>query len=53
MKAMTDWVASRQTDPAGVDPGAVAAFDTWIKERAKVAALTVHMSLASNHSAWR
>jgi tetratricopeptide (TPR) repeat protein len=53
MKAMTDWVATRQTDPAGVDPGAVAAFDTWIKERARVAALTVSMSLASNHSAWR
>jgi tetratricopeptide (TPR) repeat protein len=53
MKAMTEWVASRQAEPAGVDPGAVAAFDTWIKERAKVAALTVNMSLASNHAAWR
>ena len=53
MKAMTDWVAKRQADPTGVDPASVAAFDTWIKERAKVAALTVNMSLASNHSAWR
>ena len=53
MKAMTDWVAKRQADPAGVDPAAVAAFDTWIKDRAKVAALTVNMSLASNHSSWR
>ena len=53
MKAMTAWVAKRQTDPAGVDPGVVSAFDPWIKERAKVAALTVNMSLASNHSAWR
>lgn len=53
MKAMTDWVAKRQTDPADVDPAAVAAFDTWIKERAKVAALTINMSLASNHAAWR
>jgi tetratricopeptide (TPR) repeat protein len=53
MKAMTDWVASRQTEPAGVDPAVVTAFDTWIKDRAKIAALTVHMSLASNHSAWR
>src|SRR5262245_563449 len=53
LKAMTDWVAKRQTDPAGVDPAAVAAFDTWIKDRAKMAALTVNMSLASNHSAWR
>jgi len=53
MKAMTDWVAKRQADPAGVDPAAVTAFDTWIKERAKVAALTVNMSLASNHSIWR
>jgi hypothetical protein len=53
MKVMTEWVAKRQADPAGVDPAAVAAFDTWIKDRAKVAALTVNMSLASNHSAWR
>ena len=53
MKAMTEWVAKRQAEPAGVDPGVVAAFDTWIKERAKVAALTVNMSLASNHAAWR
>jgi tetratricopeptide (TPR) repeat protein len=53
MKAMTDWVAKRQADPAGADPAAVTAFDTWIKERAKVAALTVNMSLASNHSIWR
>ena len=53
MKAMTEWVAKRQAEPAGVDPGAVAAFETWIKERAKVAALTVNMSLASNHAAWR
>lgn len=53
MKAMTDWVARRQVEPAGVDPGVVAAFDTWIKERAKVAALTANMSLASNHTAWR
>ena len=53
MKAMTDWVARRQTEPAGVDPAAVAAFDSWIKERARVAALTVNMSLASNQSVWR
>jgi len=53
MKVMTEWVAKRQADPAGVDPAAVAAFDTWIKDRAKLAALTVNMSLASNHSAWR
>jgi tetratricopeptide (TPR) repeat protein len=53
MKAMSDWVAARQAEPAGVDPTAIAAFDTWIKERGKVAALTVDMSLASNHSAWR
>jgi hypothetical protein len=51
MKVMTEWVAKRQADPTGVDPAAVAAFDTWIKDRAKVAALTVNMSLASNHSA--
>jgi tetratricopeptide (TPR) repeat protein len=53
MKVMTEWVAKRQAEPAGVDPGVVAAFDTWIKERARVAALTVNMSLASNHTVWR
>jgi hypothetical protein len=50
---MNDWVARHQTEPAGVDPATVTAFDTWIKDRAKIAALTVHMSLASNHSVWR
>jgi tetratricopeptide (TPR) repeat protein len=53
MKAMTDWVAKRQSDPAGVDPAAVAAFDTWIKERAKMAAITTNMGRASNQSVWR
>jgi len=53
MKAMNDWVASRRTEPAGVDPGLVTGFDGWIKEREKVAALTVNMSLASNLSTWR
>jgi tetratricopeptide (TPR) repeat protein len=53
MKAMTDWVAKRQSDPAGVDPATVTAFDTWIKERAKMAAITTNMGLASNQSVWR
>ena len=31
-----------------IDPG-----HRWIKERAKMAAITVHMGLASNQSVWR
>jgi tetratricopeptide (TPR) repeat protein len=53
MKAMNDWVAKHQSEPAGVDPGVVGELDGWIKERAKVASLTVSMGLASNHAAWR
>jgi tetratricopeptide (TPR) repeat protein len=53
MKSMTEWVAKRQAEPAGVDPAVVTAFDGWIKERSRVAALTVSMGLASKQSVWR
>jgi tetratricopeptide (TPR) repeat protein len=49
MKAMQDWVAKRQTEPAGVDPAAVSAFDTWLKERSTVAQETRLMALDQRH----
>lgn len=33
MKAMRAWAADRRTQPGGVDPAAVAAFETWVRER--------------------
>ena len=53
MKAMQTWVAKRQADPAGVDPAAVSSLDSWIKERATIASVTVEMGLSSNQSAWK
>ena len=50
MKAMTAFVAK---PPAGADPAAVAALDTWIKERAKIATLTADMGLRSNRTVWK
>jgi len=53
MKAMTDWVAGRHTDPAGVDPAALSAFEGWIKERSALAGQTASMALAAQHETWR
>ena len=53
MKAMQTWVEKRQADPAGADPAAVSSLDAWIKERAKVAAVTIEMGLSSEHAAWK
>lgn len=50
MKAMTAFVAK---PAAGVDPAAVAALDSWIKERAKIASLTSDMAAHSNRSVWK
>jgi tetratricopeptide (TPR) repeat protein len=52
MTAMTAWVAARQAEPAGVDPGVVSSLDSWIKERSKLATLTASMGLKSNQSIW-
>lgn len=50
MKAMAAWVAKT---PAGVDPTTVAALDTWIKERVKIATTTSDMGLRNNRSVWK
>jgi tetratricopeptide (TPR) repeat protein len=53
MKAMTEWVTRRQADPAGVDPAALSAFESWIKERSSLAGQTASMALAAQHETWR
>ncbi len=53
MKAMTDWIGQRRAEPAGVDPAALSAFETWVKERASLAGQTENMALAANYSSWR
>jgi tetratricopeptide (TPR) repeat protein len=53
MKAMTDYVAKKKTDPAGVDPAALTAFESWITERAGIAQETQLMALNAHGVAWR
>ena len=53
MKAMKAWVEKRRTDPAGVDPAALAAFDGWLHERAALADRTVDMAQNSPHKSRR
>ncbi|HXW06140.1 MAG TPA: tetratricopeptide repeat protein [Vicinamibacterales bacterium] len=53
MEAMKDWVAQRRGDPAGVDPAALSAFETWLEERAGVARETRLMALDQRHMTWR
>lgn len=54
MKAMKDYVAKKKTDPTGVDPAALTAFEAWIAERAGVADATRPMGLYRGHalSSW-
>jgi tetratricopeptide (TPR) repeat protein len=52
LKVMSDWVAKRKADPAGVDAATVTGMEDWIKERAKLSSLTANMSLRSNQSIW-
>jgi tetratricopeptide (TPR) repeat protein len=53
MKAMTAYVAKKKADPAGVDPAALSAFETWINERAGIAGETQAMALSQPHIAWQ
>jgi tetratricopeptide (TPR) repeat protein len=53
MKSMSEWVTKRQADPAGVDPSAVAAFESWLKERSTLAGQTTQMALSVPHESWR
>jgi tetratricopeptide (TPR) repeat protein len=53
MQAMTAYVEKKKADPAGVDPAALGAFESWIKERVGVAEQTKQMALNAPHGAWR
>jgi tetratricopeptide (TPR) repeat protein len=53
MKAMTDYVAKKKADPAGVDPAALAAFEAWLAERAGVARQTRYMAFSQPHASWQ
>jgi tetratricopeptide (TPR) repeat protein len=53
MKAMTEFVAKKKVDPTGVDPAALAAFESWMTERSGVAEQTKPMALNHLPSIWR
>ena len=53
MKAMTEFVAKKKVDPSGMDPAALATFESWITERSGVAEQTKPMALNHLPSSWR
>jgi tetratricopeptide (TPR) repeat protein len=53
MQAMNGYLEKKKADPSGVDPAALSAFESWIKERAGVADQTKQMALNAPHVAWR
>jgi tetratricopeptide (TPR) repeat protein len=53
MKAMSDYVAKKKADPAGVDPAVLSAFEAWIVERSGVAQDTRLMALNAPRGSWR
>jgi hypothetical protein len=52
MSAMKRWVATRQVEPAGVAPDAVAAFQKWIAEREGLAKETRVMGVSTRYAGW-
>jgi tetratricopeptide (TPR) repeat protein len=53
MKSMTTWVEKRKAEPAGVDPAALASFESWIKERGALAGQTASMALSAPSHGWK
>jgi tetratricopeptide (TPR) repeat protein len=53
MTAMKDYVAKKKADPTGVDAATLAAFETWITERAGVAEQTKQMAFDAPRGSWR
>lgn len=53
MKSMTTWVEKRKADPAGVDPAALAQFESWLKERGTLAGQTASMALNAPNHGWK
>jgi tetratricopeptide (TPR) repeat protein len=52
MAAMKNWVAARQTNPAGVAPDAVTGFEKWIGERDGMAKQTSLMAVTTRYAGW-
>ena len=52
MAAMKSWVSARHTDPGGVTPDALAAFEKWIGERDGIAKQTSSMAVSSGYHGW-
>jgi hypothetical protein len=52
MTAMKSWVSARHTEPAGVSPDALAAFEKWIGERDGIAKQTSLMAVSSRYAGW-
>ena len=46
MAAMQKWIELKKTNPAGVDPAAVASLETWVMGRAELARETAAMGLS-------
>lgn len=51
MTAMKTWVEKHRAQPAGVDPAAIDAFDTWVRERDTLASSVVN--LGHNSPDWK
>ena len=51
MKAMKAWVEKHRGQPAGVEPAAIDAFDTWVRERDTLASSVVN--LGHNSPDWK
>ncbi len=52
MASMKKWVETRKADAAGVDPGAIAAFEKWIAERDGMAKQTRLMGVSKQYAGW-
>ena len=51
MKAMKMWVEKHRAQPAGIEPAAIDAFDTWVRERSTLASSVVN--LGHNSPDWK
>lgn len=52
MQAMREWTARRKANPAGLDPAAVSAFESWVAERAAIARRTRLMDAGASRATW-
>jgi tetratricopeptide (TPR) repeat protein len=52
LQQMKIWIGKRKAEPAGVDPAALAGFETWVSERAGIAQVTARMAVDGPPSTW-